>query len=149
MFQFKKNNILYMFHWRETLTSDVFNLRVIIMIKMLQQILKWCNQFMSSHKNNVYIGWIKIIVSHHFVSNFYDIDCSSEIEFNEEDILQPSKEGHLQQEDLWVISFISEDNEVVDEQQKTTLQFPTNVQQKFFFATSPWKHNDCIEEKCF
>jgi hypothetical protein len=106
-----------------------------VYIKPQEQCLHWMN--------------INYDESHHFTSNFYDIDCSSEAEFNEEDIFQASKEGNLQQEDPWVICFISEDNEVVDEQQKTTLQFPTNVQQQFIFATSPWKHSHCIEEECF
>ena len=55
---------------------------------------------------------------------------SYETNFIEEDILQASKEGNLQQEDPWVICFISEDNEVVYEQQKTSLQFPINFQQQ-------------------
>jgi hypothetical protein len=72
--------------------------------------------------------------NHHFISYFYDNDCLSEEEFNEENIFQASKEGHLQQEDPWVICFIYEDNEVVDEQQKTGLQFSTSVQQKIYLC---------------
>jgi hypothetical protein len=83
--------------------------------------------------------------SHHFTSKFYDVDCSSGAEFNEEDIFQASKEGNLQQEVPWVVCFIFEDNEIVGEQQKTTLQFSTNVQQQFIFATSPWKHGHCMK----
>jgi hypothetical protein len=38
-----------------------------------------------------------------------------------------------------MIHFISEDHEVIDEQQNMALQFPTNVHQQFTIATSPWK----------
>ena len=75
--------------------------------------------------------------NHHFTSNFYDIDYSFEVELNEEDNFQASKEGKFQQGDPWVICFIFEDNEVVDEHQKTKLQFPTNFQRQFIFTTSP------------
>jgi len=86
--------------------------------------------------------------SRHLISNFYDVNCSPETNFNEEDILQSSKLGHLQQEDPCVICYIYEDNEVVDEQQNTSLQFPKKFQQQFIFATTPWKHSHCIEEEC-
>jgi hypothetical protein len=78
--------------------------------------------------------------SYHFTLNLQAIDFSSGVEFNEEEIFQASKEeGNLQQEVPWVVYFIFEDNEIVGEQQKTTLQFSTNVQQQFIFATSPWQ----------
>jgi hypothetical protein len=77
------------------------------------------------------LNWMNITIgkSHHFISYSYDDDYLSESKFNEEDIFQVSKEGHLQQDDPWEICFISEYNEVVDEQQKTTLQFPTKFHQ--------------------
>jgi hypothetical protein len=72
---------------------------------------------------------------YHFTSNFQVVDFSPGENFNEEDIFQASKEeGNLQQEVPWVVYFIYEDNEIVGEQQKTTLQFSTNVQQKIYFC---------------
>jgi hypothetical protein len=91
---------------------------------------------------NINIGKI-----HHFISNFYDVDCSSETKFDEEDILQASKEGHLKQEVMWVICF--EDYEVHDEQQKTVLQCPTNDHQQIMIATSPWKHDHYTKKEFF
>jgi hypothetical protein len=43
--------------------------------------------------------------NNYFTSKFYDIDCSCEAEFNEEDIFQASKEGKFQHEYPWVIFF--------------------------------------------
>ena len=53
--------------------------------------------------------------NHQITSGSNDVDFSFESDFNKEDSFQTSKEGNLQQEDPWVICFISEDNEVVDE----------------------------------
>ena len=75
--------------------------------------------------------------NHHFTSDLYHVDCFSEAEFHEENILQASKERHLQQEESWMIHFISEDHEVIDEQQNMALQFPTKVHQQFTIANSP------------
>jgi hypothetical protein len=55
----------------------------------------------------------------------------------------------LQQDDPWVICFIYEDNEIIDEQPTISLHFSTNFQQQFMFATSIWKHGHCMEEELF
>jgi hypothetical protein len=87
--------------------------------------------------------------SYHLTLNLQVVDCSYGVEFNEEKIFQASKEeGCLQQEVPWMVYVISEDNEIVGEQQKTTLQFSTNVQQQFIFATSPWHYYHFIMEEC-
>jgi hypothetical protein len=60
--------------------------------------------------------------SYHFTFNHQAIYFSYGVEFNEEYIFQASKEGgNLQPEIPWVVYFISKDNEIVGEQQKTTL----------------------------
>jgi hypothetical protein len=48
-------------------------------------------------------------------------------DFDEEDIFQETKEGHLKQEVPWKVYFIFEDNEIVDEQKYISLQFSTNI----------------------
>jgi hypothetical protein len=87
--------------------------------------------------------------SYHFKLNFQVVDCLSGVEFNEEEVLLASKEkGLLQQEVPWVVYFIFEDNEIVGEQQKTTLWFFIDVQQQFIFSTSPWQDGHCMMEEC-
>jgi hypothetical protein len=152
-FQLKKNIILYILHWKEISTSHVLNSKVMIIMNsnmntriLFNIIMSKTSQIDSQIAQTVYIktqeqflNWMNVNIGkiHHFMSKFYDIDCFFEVEFNEENIFQASNEGKLQQEDLWVIYFIFEDCEVVDEQQKITLHFPTNVQQQFIFSTSP------------
>jgi hypothetical protein len=85
--------------------------------------------------------------NHHFTSDLYYVDCFLEAEFHEESILQASKERHLQQEESWMIHFISKDHEVIDEQQNMALQFPTKVHQQFTIATSLQRHDHCTKEE--
>jgi hypothetical protein len=66
--------------------------------------------------------------SYHFTLNFQAIDFLSGVEFNEEKVFsKPKEKRHLQQEVPWMVSFIFEDNEIVGEQQKTSLRFYTDV----------------------
>jgi hypothetical protein len=85
--------------------------------------------------------------NHHFTSYLYYVDCFHEAEFHEERNLQASKERHLQQEESWMIHFISEDHEVIDEQRNMALHFPTKVHQHFTIATSLWRHDHLTKEE--
>jgi hypothetical protein len=48
-----------------------------------------------------YLNWMNLVIGkrHNFVSYSYEDDYLSKIEFNEEDILQTSKQENLQQKD--------------------------------------------------
>jgi hypothetical protein len=85
--------------------------------------------------------------NHHITSYSHEVDFLYESHFNEEYILQESKEGHSQQEDPWVICFIYEDNEIVYETKNTTLHFSTNVQQQFIFVMKEHRQQAHVDKQ--